>query len=446
MKVNSILLVEDNRNLSRLLSDFLSNRKGYRIVCAYTGGDGLSELQKETFNAVLLDYKLPDMEAPEFLKKVSEFAIEIPIVIITAYGSVERAVECMKIGASDFITKPSEPSNIAYRLESAIEKSSLIKENQSLKKIVEWNEPTFCGGEDQAIRKLLDTAKRIAKTNASVLITGESGTGKEVLARYIVRYSPRSGKPVVKVDCTGLTEQLLASDLFGHIRGAFTGAVKEKIGRVEVADNGTLFFDEIAELPVNLQSKVMRIIEQREYERLGETKTRNVNIRIIAATNADLKSRVKSHKFREDLFFRLNVVRLHLPPLRERKKDIFLLAEHFLESHARRSSKRYFLSNEVKEFFLKYDWPGNVRELKNILERAVIFCDSGNISIDYLPEDLPVGLTSESDDSLRLHINKCKTLFVRKILEEEDGNIEKAAERLKIHPRYIYQILKDKQT
>jgi len=375
-----ILVIDDEKNLRESIVEYLSLEK-IEAVAASSGEEGQVLLQREVFDAVVLDLKMPGISGIELLQWIRDAGPEIPVIMMSAFGEVQDAVKAMKLGARDYLVKPFDPEELVLRLRR-------IEEEQSLRrKVLAQSEGEGWVGESPSILQIRKLVEKVAPTHSTVLITGESGTGKEVLAREIHRLSTRKNGPFVPVNLGGIPDTLVESELFGYERGAFTGADRRKEGMFEIASSGTLFLDEIGDMPIHLQVKLLRAIQERKIQRLGGTGFIPIDVRIIAATNRDLESRVKEGSFREDLFYRLNVIRIHLPPLRERREDIPLLAVHFLEKVARTMgipAKRF--SPEALEALQQYSFPGNIRELENMVERACILAEGEVI----LPRDLGI--------------------------------------------------------
>jgi len=451
----SVLIVDDKKSMLELLYDFLST-KGYEVLTADNAKKAIEIIRLNSPDIVISDIKMPEMSGIELLKEAKKFVPDIFIILMTAYGTIELAVKAMKAGAYDFITKPFELSELASIIERASEKIQLIMENsylkEELKSIYKFDSII---GKSAKMKKVLETVEKVMNSPTTIIIYGESGTGKEVVARAIHENGPRRNKPFVKVSCAALPESVLESELFGHEKGAFTGAIQRRRGRFELADKGTLFLDEIGELSQRVQVKLLRVLQYKEFERVGGNRTINVDVRIIAATNRDLKKEVQEGRFREDLFYRLNVVPIFLPPLRERKEDIELLAQHFLKKFTKELSKgKKYFSSQVLRTFKNYTWPGNVRELENLVERLVVL--SQNEVIDF--EDLPAHMLkhqkeltilssifdSENEDIGLVEIlEKVERQLIKSALKKHNYNQSRAANELKINRgALIYKLKK----
>lgn len=447
MQKLSILVVEDGQSQRQMLRDFLRS-EGHIVTEADKGETAIKKVLGGHFDLILLDYKMPGMDGLQVLKEVKRINPEIDVVIITAYGTIETAVEAMKVGAFDYITKPVDLDELIILANRIAERRQLIQENKLLKEDMSKRGVTA----DKIIFKspqmaeLINLAGRVAPSKASILIQGESGTGKELLARLIHHLSPRANKSIVVVNCGALHENLMESELFGHEKGAFTGATSRRIGRFEEADGGTLFLDEIGELSPSTQVKLLRFLQEREFQRLGSNINLQVDVRIISATNRDLEKQVKEGTFREDLFYRLKVVTMSLPPLRERKEDLSLLIDHFTEKFAAENAKGIKgLTAEARDMLLKYDYPGNVRELVNIMERAVVIARDQYISTDDLPFK-PDSPFDESDKkasgALRESVDELEKKLIIESMEKTQDNQTKAAELLGISERMLRYKLK----
>lgn len=444
MPSEKILIVDDDPQLRQLLGDRLQ-ANGYLILFAANGREGVERVQEENPSAVLLDLEMPEMGGMEALSAMREINADLPVIILTAHGTFSRAVEAMKRGAYDFLPKPCEPDHLLLVIRKALERQRLLTENLYLKGELTDRQQLIIG-EGAKMQQVLAMAKKVAASNATVLIEGESGTGKQVLAQTIHAMSERRDKPFVQVNCTTLSEQLLESDLFGHEKGAFTGAQQMKKGRVELADGGTLFLDEIGDLSPSLQAKLLHFLEFGKFERVGGMKTLSVDARVITATNKTLAHEVQAGHFRGDLFYRLNVVSLTLPPLRERAADIPVLANHFLTRFSQQMRKRVVsFSGQTMEIMQKYSWPGNVRELANAVERAVVLALDSEITPDLLPSLLAEKSPEEITAGMPLDeaTLKFKKQFIAKTLELTDGNQSKAADILNIQRTYLSKLIKE---
>lgn len=415
---------------------------------AENGETGIRMVAENQFDLILLDYKMPGMDGMEVLKEVKRINHEIDVVIITAYGTIETAVEAIKVGAIDYITKPVELDELLILVDRVTERRGLIRENELLKQELGNRGVTT----EQIIYKspqmleLINMASRVAASRASVLIQGESGTGKELLARLIHQLSPRAHKPIIVVNCGALQENLLESELFGHEKGAYTGASSRRIGRFEEADGGTLFLDEIGELSPAIQVKLLRFLQEREISRLGSNVNISVDVRIISATNRDLDIQVKEGIFREDLFYRLKVVTMSLPPLRDRKDDLPALIDHFMDKFARENAKNIKgITAEARDLLLKYDYPGNVRELVNIMERAVVIARDEYITVNDIPfksDDLEDPSKKESSGSLRESLEELEKRLITEAMNKTGDNQTRAAEMLGMSERMLRYKLK----
>ncbi|HON58634.1 MAG TPA: sigma-54 dependent transcriptional regulator [Smithella sp.] len=443
----SILIVEDGQSQREQLRDFLRS-EGHAVSEAENGEKALQSVLKGHFDLILLDYKMPGMDGLEVLKEVKRINPEIDVIIITAYGTVETAVDAMKAGAFDYITKPVDLDELVILVRRVTERRQLIQENKILREDLNRHGVTTDKiiYKSQRMAELVNLAGRVASSRATVLIQGESGTGKELFARLIHQLSPRAHKSIVVVNCGALHEQLLESELFGHEKGAFTGATSRRIGRFEEADGGTVFLDEIGELSLSLQVKLLRFLQEREFQRLGSNVNISVDVRIISATNRDLESLVKAGRFREDLLYRLKVVTMTLPPLRERKEDLGALMDHFLKKFAAENNKNIRgISTEARDLLLKYDYPGNIRELINIMERAVVIARNDYISTEDLPFKSATPLEEHAkkfSGALKESVDELERKLIMEALEKTNDNQTKAAEILGISERMLRYKLK----
>jgi DNA-binding NtrC family response regulator len=403
-----ILIVDDEPLVRRSLSELLT-LAGYAVSTASTGKEALGLLKDYSTDIVITDIKMPEMDGLELLRNIKHRQLNTPVILMTGYGSIESAVDAMKEGAYDYITKPIVDSEVKIIIERLINQRKLVEENIKLKEQIDATQRECFHdivGKSQGMQKIYTLIEAISNTMATVLICGESGTGKRVIAHAIHKYSDvERGKPFVEVSCGALTETLLESELFGHVKGAFTGAIKDKMGRFELANGGTIFLDEIDAFSPALQVKLLRVLQEGEFERVGDSKTVKVNVRILAATNQNLQELIKQGKFRTDLFYRLNIIGIDVPPLRERKEDIPLLVADFIKRHTKQVSKKIEgLSDEAIALLMNYDWPGNVRELENVIERGIILCKGPVIA----PVDFPAILTELKPEKAQPHDDKLK--------------------------------------
>jgi two-component system, NtrC family, response regulator AtoC len=440
---NKILIVDDEPFNLDLLEQELTDR-GYSIERAGNGAEALKKFESFHPDLILLDYQMPDMNGIDVLKELRSRGHETPIVLVTAYGSIERAVQAMREGAYDFIPKPFEPDHMALVVEKALEREKLRREVEILSEEVSERHHLVLG-KSAKMNQAVDAAKKAAGSKATVLLLGESGTGKELLARAIHNWSERSDKPFVAINCVGLSRELLESDLFGHEKGAFTGAHQLKKGKMELADGGTVFLDEVGDITAELQTKLLRFLQEREFERVGGTTPIPVDVRIIAATNRDLDSDVKAGRFREDLYYRLNVVPVILPPLRERKEDIPELANFFLRRFSKETKKNFTaITEEALEKLLAYRWPGNVRELANVIERSVVLSQGPKLAPSDLPPPIAGGTQAAPPGGLSYHeaVDAARREMIRKALAQAEGNRTEAAKLLGLHKTHLFRLMK----
>ena len=436
-----ILIVDDEVNFLQSLSDVL-RKKGYLVVTAQSGLEALEKLKERYFNIAIVDLKMPRMGGMELLEVMRERYPQTLVVILTGYATIKNAVDAMKKGAHDYLVKPFSPDEILLIANKIMEEESLREENRFLRAELEKKGEIIT--QNQEMCRLKDLIKQVARTEATVLVTGETGTGKELVAWAIHQGSPRKRNLFVTVNCAALAEGVLESELFGHERGAFTDAYIQKRGRFELADGGTLFLDEIGDIPLSTQVKLLRVLQEGEFERVGGEETIKVDVRIVAATNQNLPQAIKEKRFREDLFYRLNVVSIDLPPLRERKEDIPLLAQYILKKYRAANRRVEGISKEALDRLVSYPWPGNVRELENTLERAIILAKKPLIE----EEDLslaPRNLTSLGKLSFSVGSKSLREVergLLATVLEESCWNLSKAAQTLQISRTTLYSKIK----
>ncbi len=448
-----LLLVDDEDDFRRSSVKYME-RKGHDVKGAASGAEAMGLLERESFEVAVFDMDMPGMTGLELMQRVHEMAFDIEVVFLTGHGSIETAVSAMKLGACDYLTKPCSLGDLEHHCLLARNRNSLRQENKQLKAIVSRSKPKQkLVGESPVMKDVVRMIEKVAPTSKPVLIEGESGTGKEVVARSIQERSDLADKPFVTINCAALPENLVESELFGHVKGSFTGATVDKPGLFEIADGGTLFIDEIGELPLALQPKMLRVLEDGSLRRVGCHRERKVKVRIIAATNRDLKTAVKEGSFREDLYYRINVMSLMLPPLRNRQGDIELLIDHLLP-------RGWSIDVEAKDVLTHYKWPGNVRQLINVLERATILADDQEITLDDLPSDIAHSMDDESErggemcpdtiavterkpvvGSQDVGVDDLVKAHVLTVLAKEGGNKARAARKLGIHRRKLYRLL-----
>ena len=453
MKSKRILVVDDDPNIGRIIKHNLE-KEGYTVLTVRSGEECLDFIKTESINLLLLDMRLPGMTGIEVLQRIKHLRYEFPVIMITAYGTVETAVEAMKSGAYDFISKPFNIEELKVSVRNALDTQSLKEEVSSLRLQLKQRY-AFANviGNSSKMQEVYRMIDRVIQSNINVLIRGETGTGKELVARAIHYYSRKGDRPFVEVNCSAIPETLLEEELFGYEKGAFTDAKRQKIGLLELANDGTLFLDEIGCMNLNIQAKLLRAIEEKRFKRLGGTKDIEVSARIIAATNKDLEAAIKDGSFREDLYYRLNVVSIELPPLRERGDDILLLAKHFVERYNRQYNRRVKgFSPQAEELLLAYSWPGNVRELKNIIERAILLSDRNIITPDDIPMIKAKVKKATEVEEAKITINvprkgtplyEIEKRIIKEILRITHGNKSEAARMLKIsRPRLDRKIEK----
>lgn len=437
MSIEKILIIDDELLMRNFLAETLQ-RKKFEVMTAADGQKALALLKDHTFDLIITDMKLPDVTGIEILRKVKELSPNTVVVIITAFGSIENAVEAMRLGAFNYLIKPFSPDSIEAVIEKAQEHYSLVEENKYLRQQLgpEPHSHSFIIGESLAMKQIMNEVKNIANSNASVFIHGESGTGKEVIAHAIHHQSSRANYPFIKVNCAAIPESLIESEFFGHEKGAFTGATARRLGRFELANKGTLLLDEITETPQGLQAKLLRVTQEQEFERIGGNKSVKVDVRLISTSNRDMKEAIAAKLLREDLYYRLNVIPIYLPPLRERKEDIIPLANYFLNKIAKenhRESKN--LTAAAQKKLLAYHWPGNIRELANIIERAVVSEKGKEIKPEHLLIDSNENLETTLPNSslpIGLTLQELEKKLIIETLQAQCNNRTKTAELLGI--------------
>ena len=441
----SILVVDDDRNICKMIEINLKKTKEYLVHTANSGEACLKSIRESIPDLVLLDIQMPGIDGIETLKRLRDAEPRIPVVIMSAHGTIERAVESMKLGAYDFITKPFAGDRLLVTVRNALTTSSLKQEIDSLRsELKDRYQFKNIIGQSGVMQEVFRALEKVVNSSVTVLIQGESGTGKELIARALHYHNPaRSGKPFVAVNCSALPESLLESELFGHEKGAFTGATGKRIGKFEVAAGGSIFLDEIGLMTPATQAKMLRVLQEKEFERVGGNEMVKVDVRVISATNKDLEEAVRNGEFREDLYYRISVFPIKLPPLRDRREDIPLLAAHFIDKYARQENKELEgIAPDALELLMAYNWPGNVRELENAIERAVVLAST----VEITPKDLPNTVRSigekkiyESDNTLSSWIEKLEEEALRNALLENGGNISQTAKKLGIGRATIYR-------
>jgi len=452
MKQSHILIIDDEDNLRHMLSVMLQ-KQGYLADTAGGGNEALEMLAGHAYDYILCDIRMPDMDGREFLRQAIRRGITAPIVMMTAYGAVDTAVACMQEGAYDFISKPFKRDEIVIVLKKAEERERLKEENQTLKAEVAGKN-SFCGmvGRNPAMLSLYDQIRRVAGLKTTILIQGESGTGNEPVARALHTSACRHDKPFVAVNCGAIPETMLEAELFGHVKGSFTGATADKAGLFEQADGGTLFLDEIGEMPLALQVKLLRVLQENEVRRIGASTSRKVDVRVVSATARDLQTEVAAGRFREDLYFRLNVFSLHIPPLRDRVDDLPLLVQYIVRDCAARIGREPVprVTPEALRRLMSHNWPGNVRELENVIERALVLCDGDQLAATCLPDGtvpLVVESSSHTDSDENLSIKLAERVMemelIGKALAKTGGNRTHAAKILEISHRALLYKLKE---
>jgi nitrogen regulation protein NR(I) len=464
-----VLIVDDEPNLRKILAAQLS-RDGYDVMVAEDGEQGLTMLRENHIDLVVTDLKMPKVDGMTLLREALRESPDLPIVMITAHGTVDTAVEALKLGAFDYLTKPFDKDEVRQVVAKALRTRQLAQEEATTDPVGLGSPTSAAGarfgiiGASAGLTDLYAVLERVADSPTTVLITGESGTGKELVARALHEHSTRKDKPFIKVNCAAIPKELIESELFGYERGAFTGAVSSKPGRFELANGGTLFLDEVGEIPVEMQVKLLRALQESEFERVGGIKTIHVDVRLVAATNRDLKKLIAANAFREDLFYRLNVVSIRLPALRERDTDIPLLVEHFLAKFNERLKKQVTgVEPEALDILSAYTWPGNIRELENVMERSVLFCDAQKLRVEDLPGELrgatgsiapptsdasggsemPLSGEGGLKEHVKVAMSRLERDLVSRALKQTSGNVTHAARLLKISRKGLQLKMKE---
>ena len=442
--MSRILIIDDEEKLRMLMARIIG-LEGFEVVEAPTCKAGLKKLELFTVDVVLCDVKLPDGNGVDLIKEIKNLYPQVEIILLTAYGNIPDGVQAIKNGAFDYLTKGNDNDKIIPLINRALEKIQLQKRIEKLEQQVgkKYGFESILGS-SQLIQEAIDFAKKVAPTNASVLLLGETGTGKEVFAQAIHNGSQRMGKPFMALNCSAFGKELLESEIFGHKAGAFTGALKDKKGLIEEANTGTLFLDEIGEMHIDLQSKLLRVLETNEFIKVGDTKLTKVDVRIIAATNRDLQEEVKTGRFREDLFYRINVFTITLPALRDRKKDIPVLANYFLQLFAQKTNKRFEgMSKDFIAHLQNHQWKGNIRELKNVIERAVILAEGFQLTADSLPVELQINDTHQQSGMSAFELSSVEKLHIQRVLNHTKGNKTEAARLLNIGLTTLYRKIEE---
>lgn len=446
MEPMKILVVDDEASIREMLQKGLSQMGKFNVETAQNGAEAIEKIGREIFDLVLTDLKMPEMGGLELLENIKGTRPEVMVILMTAYGSIETAVEAMKMGADDYITKPINFEDLLLHISKVQTGSLLLKENRLLRmevrKKFEFNNII---GKSKKMQEIFSLIEKVAPGNSTVIIYGGSGTGKELVAKAIHYHSPRADKPFLPFNCGAIPETLVESELFGHTKGAFTGAIQAKRGLFEEANGGTLFLDEISTILPSAQVKLLRVLQEKELMRVGSTERTKIDVRMIAATNENLEENMKMGKFREDLFYRLHVFPIFLPDLKDRKEDISLLAYYFLDRYSKEAKKAIKgISKEAMKLLLEYPWPGNVRELENTIERAVIMTDQDHLVPNDFPQDLIDGYSEMIKRGVkdRKSLNDIKSEYIKEILKEVSGNKRIASEILKVNPRTLYRFEK----
>jgi len=453
MRRNSSILVIDDEEIMREILEALLTREGYEVRLVASGEEGIELAKSGVYDAAIVDVMMPGLDGIGVLEELKKLDDDLPVVMITAFASVETAISAMKHGAFDYITKPFKNDEVLVVVRNAVERRRLVAENTALRQSLQAQSLRFSGiiGRSSKVKQVFDLIIQAAPSRSTILITGESGTGKELVARAIHSNSPRNERAFITVNSGNLPPDLLESTLFGHVKGAFTGAINPKKGLFDLADKGSIFFDEIGNIPAETQAKLLRVMQEREFMRLGGMETIKVDARIIAATNCDLREMVEDGRFREDLYYRLHVINIFLPPLRERKDDIPLLAQHFLEKYGEENRKPEIeLTADALDLLMDYDWPGNIRELENVMERAVVLCSGLRIGAELIPDyvrsrpnfHIPRFVVPPEGISFKDVITNVEKRLIEETLEAAGGVQKRAAELLRIKPTTLNEMIK----
>jgi len=443
MSAKKIMIVDDEEGLCRMMATILMD-EGHAVRTFNDPQEAVNLFRPNIWDLVISDIKMPGMNGLELLQRIKACEPDIPVIIITAFATVEMSIQALRNGAYDMLTKPFEPEELLFRVRNALNHNQLMTENQKLRQELEgkFNFDNIIGA-STALQHLLDKVEKVSIRDTSVLISGESGTGKELIAQAIHYNSPRQELSFIAINCGAIPESVMESELFGHKKGAFTGADIDKEGLLKAADGGTLFLDEIGNLPLNIQKTLLRFLQEQEFRRIGDTHSTKVDVRLISATNSDLEKEIERGTFREDLFYRLNVINLHLPPLRQRKPDISLLAAHFIvEQNKKFKTNIKGLSSEAQAAASKYSWPGNIRQLKNVVEACITIETEKQISLTTLAQFIETDETSVDGDEYNKALAHFEIDYLRQLLSSVDGNVEEAAKKASMNMATIYRKLK----
>lgn len=447
MAIRNLLLVDDEKSIHDIFNEYLDN-KSYRLISAFDGNEALKKVSQEKLDIVLLDINMPGLDGLETLKEIKKINSQLAVIVITGYGTCETAINAQKFGCYDYITKPFRLPEIKNLIEQALIDNDYQKKNKGFKKSIPPSPPQSQTmpiiGRGKKMQEVYRLVARLIHTDSTILIRGESGTGKDLIARLLHFNGPRENEPFITVNCAAIPDPLLEAELFGHEKGTFTDAHKDRKGKFELADKGTLFLDEIGDMTLNLQAKILRVMQSKTFTRLGGEEEMHSNVRLIAATNKDLRKAIKEGAFREDLFFRLDVLPITLPSLRERKEDLTDLINHFINRYSEIVKKKVsFISPEAKAMLLHYDWPGNVRELENAIQHAIVLANGYVL----LPEHLPPNITNRFNKPKRvsldmgLSLDEIEEIYIRETLKIVNGNQSKAAEILKVHRNTLHRLM-----